>query len=755
MLAKPQWMWGALRAPRDAAAGQPIQGGDWTAKSGPLMTPWAKQIDPNMPHPEYPRPQLVRHAWMNLNGLWEFQPSPAADEAPPFGKTLSGKILVPFPVESALSGVMEHYDRLWYRRFIRLPDAWTGKRILLHFDAVDYESEVFVNGRSVGLHRGGYDPFCYDITGALQHGESNELIVRVFDPTENGGQPRGKQVTRPHGIMYTPTTGIWQTVWIEPVDSLYIADLTMNPDIDRAALNLTVAASDPSVRASVKVQVKAHGKTVSSLTSAPNREFAVPVPAPRLWSPDDPFLYTIEIALEQDGRLADAVTSYFAMRKTHVGLVDGEKKLLLNNKFVFQIGPLDQGFWPDGIYTPPTDEAIKNEIMQMKAMGFNMVRKHIKVEPARWYYWTDTLGLMVWQDMPSCNSYPGREFVLPPEDKEAFASELARMVKTHRNVPSIVLWSVFNEGQGQFDTEKMVQIVKALDATRPVNEASGGRDMGFGDVDDIHSYPEPAVRPSTGARAMACGEFGGIGYLIPAHSWSGTGNGYVEVDTPADLLYLYAEFFQWVRRLRDKNNLSAVVYTQLTDVMTEVNGLLTYDRIAKIPVEQIRRVNTFTFPAPGYKDLLPTSAQSAQQWKYSLRKPDGDWTSLAYDDTHWLTGPAGFGNIAGHPGTAWSTQDLWLRRQFHPGALTAADLENLVLTELHQGTIEVFINGTQNYTQRGNNRSFEEIYEHRPLSDAARKAIVPNADNLIAVHCTARGAKQYFDAGLSIRIPSV
>jgi Glycosyl hydrolases family 2, sugar binding domain/Glycosyl hydrolases family 2/Glycosyl hydrolases family 2, TIM barrel domain len=754
-LTGPRLMWGAIRRRRPGSAtGEARKATTWSLKSGPLLTRWASLVDPQAPHPDYPRPQLVRSEWLNLNGVWEYEPGTSADQAPPFGKSLAGAILVPYPVESALSGVMEHHDRLWYRRSLTIPAAWRGKRIMLHFGAVDYESEVFVNGQRVGLHRGGYDPFSYDITQFLKGGDNHELIMRVFDPTEAGGQPRGKQNTRPRGITYTPTTGIWQTVWLEPVDPSFITGLTMVPDIDQARLNLTVMTANPQGNHVVEIKVRSEGKVVTTLSAASDKEIAVPVPSSRLWSPKDPFLYTLELTVKHGNRVVDTVESYFGMRKIHVGDVNGEKKLLLNNEFVFQLGPLDQGFWPDGIYTPPTDEAMKTDILQMKAMGFNMVRKHIKVEPARWYYWTDKLGLLVWQDMPSANSYPGRAFVPPPVDKGAFENELKRMIEIHKNAPSIVLWTIFNENQGQFDTERLVNLVRSLDQSRPVNEASGGMIMGFGDLNDIHSYPEPAVRPSNGRQAMVCGEFGGIGYLIANHSWEKAGRGYVEVDTVPDLLYLYAEFIDWVHKLRDRNNLSAAVYTQLTDVMTEVNGLMTYDRVAKVPPEQLRLVNTFHFPAPTYTDIVPTSEASGQVWKFVFDRPDGQWSNIDYDDSQWSQGAGAFGKNGDHVGTQWNTPDLWLRRHFNPGTLTPAQLQDLVIVEFHEGNVEVFINGVQTYSQRGRNRAYEGRYEHRPIGQSVRKAVLLNADNVIAVHCHGDGNNQYFDAGLSIRIPS-
>ena len=753
LLIHPRMLWSAMRRQgphallQKAATALP-----WTVKQGPLMTRWSPLVDSRAPHPDYPRPQFVRKEWLNLNGVWEYQPGTAAEEPPPFGKTLAGAILVPYPVESALSGVLEHHDRLWYKRQLDIPAAWRGKDVLLHFGAVDYESEIFVNGKSVGRHAGGYDPFTYNITPFLGGAEQHELIVRVFDPTESGGQPRGKQNTKPRGITYTPTTGIWQTVWLEPVHTTHIDAVRMVPDIDRGVLNLTVTGAGTGGGQAVDIVVRAGHSVVAKRSVPLNQETAIPIANAKLWSPDDPFLYNLDLTMKQGHGAVDSVVSYFGMRKTHVGDADGQKKLLLNNKFVFQLGPLDQGFWPDGIYTAPTDEALKEDIVQMKAMGFNMVRKHIKVEPARWYYWADTLGLLVWQDMPSANSYPGKAFEPPPVDEQAFADGLTRLVQTHWNSPSIILWTVFNEGQGQFDTERMVNIVRGLDASRPINEASGGQIMGFGDVNDIHSYPEPAVRPPNGRQALTCGEFGGIGYLIADHSWQREGHGYVEVDTPTDLLYLYAEYLDQARLLRDQKGLSAVVYTELTDVMTEINGLLTYDRVAKIPVEKIRQVNTFQFPAPAYKTLLPTSQASGQPWRYVTAKPDGSWSAKEYDDSHWQQGPAPFANPVERGGTRWDTPDIWVRRHFNPGAITPEQIQNLMLTEIHRGRLELYINGVQTFTQQGNNRASDGRYEQRPLSHAVRAAILPNAENVIAVHCHGSNDQQSFDAGLSIRM---
>ena len=467
----------ALALPALLLLGTSSQLHAWTPKQAPIMTRWAKDVDPAHPLPDYPRPQMVRADWLNLNGVWQLKRGGAAGEGAPTGQKLPDEILVPFPVESALSGVMEHSDRLWYRRTFTVPDGWKKKRVLLHFGAVDYESEVFVNGQSLGVHTGGYLPFSYDITRALKKdGGEQELIVRVYDPTDDYGQPRGKQSLHPGGIMYTPCTGIWQTVWLEPVPEFAaIESLKIVPDVDGKALKLTVNTSVPAdarARISVKIMDTADARGAAA-EGEPNKELVIPLPDAKLWSPEHPFLYDFTVSLRYPGfydgaqylgERSDTVTSYFGMRKIALGDVDGVKKMLLNDQFVFQVGPLDQGFWPDGIYTAPTDAAMKADIQAMKDYGFNMVRKHIKVEPARWYYYCDKLGLVVWQDMPSANSYiDDHKYRVPPVDKQAYETQLAGMVQALGNVPSIILWDIYNESQGQFDTERLVAKVKAMD----------------------------------------------------------------------------------------------------------------------------------------------------------------------------------------------------------------------------------------------------------------------------------------------------
>lgn len=724
---------------------------DLPSKQAPIMTPFAKDVSRNAPWPEYPRPQLARADWLNLNGVWEFQPG-KEDDAAPIGKTLSAAILVPFPPESALSGVMEHHERLWYRRTFTVPANWTGRQILLHFGAVDYECEVWVNGKSVGTHQGGYDPFSFDITHALSGSGPQELIVRAFDPTNDGGQPRGKQTLRPGGIMYTPTSGIWQTVWLEPVSLGGIERLKIVPDLDNSAVRIRIdPLGEAPADTEVTLDVKDGDRVVATAKGKPGTELAIKVPDAKLWSPDSPFLYDIQATVVSGGRTLDQVTSYFGMRKISLGKEGNVTRMLLNGKFVFQIGPLDQGFWPDGIYTPPSEAALKFDIQAMKDLGFNMVRKHIKVEPARWYYWTDRLGLLVWQDMPSANSYTGRDDVVPPVDKTAFRHELTRMVENLHNHPSIIMWVTFNEGQAQHDTRDLVAMVKEMDPSRLVNEASGGEHRGSGDVYDIHAYPPPRAPEPKADQALAVGEYGGIGYRMPGHMWLKDVWGYTNAATPEDLVDLYAEFTFLLRKFRDENGLSAAVYTQLTDVMMEVNGLLTYDRVWKVDPKQIARANRFELVPPTYTVVVPTSETESQTWKYTTERPAEDWFQPTFDDTTWKSGKGGFGArgtpAIGRLGTEWRNGNIWLRRTFNPGNLTPEQLGRLLVRDYHDEDVKVYINGVLAYQATG----FHGGYENRPITDEARKAIRPNAENVLAVHCRQSEGGQYIDVGFTLR----
>jgi beta-galactosidase/beta-glucuronidase len=729
----------------------PSSNAEWKMKTAPLMTRWAADVKPENVLPEYPRPQLVRKDWMNLNGVWEFQPG-AASDATPTGKKLTGEILVPFPIESALSGVMEHHDRLWYRRGFTLPSGWDSKRILLHFGAVDHESEIFINGKSLLTHKGGYDPFTVDVTDALKPTGEQELIVRVFDPTNMGGQPRGKQSLYSGG-MYTPCTGIWQTVWIEPVAKGGIESLKFIPDIEDGAIKLnvnTMRDTAADAKATVTIKDGDHVLVTTDMTVNEPGATSIKIPNAKLWSPDSPHLYDVQVRLASGGKTIDEVTSYFGMRKIEVGDSDAAKKLLLNGKFVFQIGPLDQGFWPDGVYTAPTDEALKYDLQMIKAMGFNMVRKHIKVEPARWYYWADKLGLLVWQDMPSCNTYPGRDEQTPPVDEAQFKLELTRMIEALQNVPSIVVWVVFNEGQGQHKTVEYVNLVKQLDGTRLVNQASGGGYENAGDLFDIHAYPPPRAPERHPGQALAIGEYGGIGFDIPGHIWR-KANTYTQVYSAQELIDLYGEFTQMIKTFRDKNKLSAAIYTQITDVESELNGLLTYDRIPKMDMAEIAKANRFELLPPTFTIVVPASQSERQMWRYTFEKPTDDWMTVDFDDARWFEGKGGFGApgtpAIGELGTPWTTNDIWLRRTFNLGKLTKDQISKLLVRCYHDEGAVVYINGVKAFEANG----FNGNYQNWPMSDAARNALKPDAENVMAVHCTQSDGGQYIDVGLTLR----
>lgn len=716
----------------------------WEMKKAPLMSAFAKDVNPDQVLPEYPRPQLVRDQWMNLNGLWQFQPGTSDKEAFPTGK-LTRTILVPFAVESALSGVMEHHERLWYRRTFSIPSDWQGKKVLLHFGAVDYESEVYINGKSLGIHEGGYDPFSFDITPFLKKGEQ-ELSVRVFDPTDKGGYPRGKQTLNPQGIMYTSVTGIWQTVWLEPVNETHISTIKLVPDIDKSVVNLTVNTKGINVDTKVSVTIKDGDKTVRTYRGSSNQELSIPVSNPKLWSPDSPFLYQMDIKLENNGKEIDQVESYFGMRKISVQDENGFKKLYLNNQFLFHMGPLDQGFWPDGGYTAPTDEALRYDLEMTKAFGFNMVRKHIKVEPYRWYYWADKLGLLVWQDMPSENSYTEK---VPPIEKEAYKHELQRMVETHWNSPSIVMWVVFNESQGQHDTKQLCDMVKKLDPSRLVNQASGGSHFEAGDIMDIHSYPPPAC-PESETQALACGEYGGIGYIIDGHIWK-AGPTYIMKNSEQEVLDLYSNFTDQLAMMKTNSGLSAAVYTEITDVEVELNGLLTYDRaVIKVAPEKIRKCNEMAISGEiRITDVLPASKNKKRDWKYTFDTPSEKWFAADFDASAWKTGKGGFGT-EGTPGatigTTWNTGNIWIRQEFEVANLSPDDIKNLFLYLHHDEDCTVYLNGVLAAEVDG----YTSGYTIHEISEKAKQSLKQNSKNTIAIHCSQKIGGQFIDAGLSV-----
>ncbi|HEU4554122.1 MAG TPA: glycoside hydrolase family 2 TIM barrel-domain containing protein [Chitinophaga sp.] len=580
-----------------------------SAQTGTLQTRWAKDAKAAAtPLPEYPRPQMMRSAWMNLNGAWQYALVPNSQTGAP--AAYAGNIQVPYPVESQLSGVNKTVGKdqaVWYKRTFTLPTAFKKKNVLLHFGAVDWQADVYINGRHAGTHKGGYDPFTFDITGLLKKSGAQEITVRVWDPTDDGPQPRGKQVKKPEGIWYTPVTGIWQTVWLEPVAPTYIASLKPVPDIDKQDLQLTVNAPNLLPGDVIKVTALDNGQQVAAQTSANGNALTLHIPDAKLWSPEHPYLYNLQVAITRKGKVVDEVKSYFAMRKISIAPDDkGIQRMLLNNKFVFQFGPLDQGWWPDGLYTAPTDAALLYDLTQTKAMGFNMIRKHVKVEPARWYRYADSLGILVWQDMPSGdlgNHWENRPGVLgratdrnrDANSESIYRTEWKAIMDALQPFPCIVVWVPFNEAWGQFKTAEITKWTMEHDPSRLVNSASGGNFYPVGHIIDLHAYPDPAMpHPDLFGkdRALVLGEYGGLGLPLTGHTWQQKDNwGYRTFKNADDLFDTYKHYCERLQKLKEAG-LSAAVYTQTTDVEMEVNGLMTYDReITKVPAGKLKSVN--------------------------------------------------------------------------------------------------------------------------------------------------------------------
>ena len=594
-----------------------VDTGAWSPADVPIRTPWAAEVSPANAHPEYPRPQMVREKWASLNGLWDYAVVPAESSRP---EEWDGQILVPFCIESSLSGVgrrVSPEDALWYSTSFKIPSAWKKQRVLLHFEAVDWATDVYVNDQLAGHHTGGYTAFSFDITPYLQGRGEQRLTIKVQDGTDNGEQPSGKQVSQPGGIWYTPVTGIWQSVWMEPVHEAAVTSYLAVPDLDAGAVDVTVYTEGTSEEDRIEVWLREGGvgysadhpgkaSTVAFASVAPGKPVHLTVADVKAWSPENPFLYEMEIRLKQGKKVVDCVRGYTAFRKSSE-VVDaaGYKRIGLNNEPYFQYGPLDQGWWPDGLYTAPTDEALKFDLVKTKDFGFNMIRKHIKVEPARWYYWCDVLGIVVWQDMPSIGGTSGGhweqwEWASPEDDrvlsetaKGTYYKEWGEIILQLRNHPCIVAWVPFNESWSQFDTEKVVEFTRSCDPTRLINSASGGNSFPVGDIFDSHNYPDPKMKfTSGGLQIDVLGEYGGIGWPVEGHLWQADKNwGYIEYRSGEEVLEQYAAYAEALKATVRKG-VSAAVYTQTTDVEGEVNGLMTYDRkVIKMDENKLRAVN--------------------------------------------------------------------------------------------------------------------------------------------------------------------
>ncbi len=560
----------------------------WKPAGDKIKTKWAEQINPKNVLPEYPRPQLERTDWVNLNGEWEYAIKPKGEVEP---KSFDGNILVPFAVESSLSGVQKEVgdmNELWYKRTFSVPANWKNKDIVLNFGAVDWKADVFINDILIGSHQGGFTPFSFNITPYLNGKNNQKLVVRVWDPSDKGYQPRGKQTSNPEGIWYTPVTGIWQTVWLEPVATNHITSVKSIPNIDNGTMNVTVGTSVPCNTSIVEVNLLDKGQVVASAKGIQGKELRLAVQNPTLWDTSNPYLYDMKVSLVKDGKVLDNVKSYTAFRKISAKRdANGVMRMQLNNKNLFHYGPLDQGWWPDGLYTAPTDEALLYDIIKTKEWGFNMIRKHVKVEPSRWYYHCDKEGILVWQDMPSgdMGNHWAPHTYNGGTDKNRSAASVANYYQEWKEImdlcvshPSVVVWVPFNEAWGQFDTEKVTEWTKGYDPSRLVNPASGGNHRACGDILDLHNYPGPSMFLYDPQRVTVLGEYGGIGLPLENHLWWNKRNwGYVQFKNRDEVTAEYVKYANELKGMVDRG-FSAAVYTQTTDVEGEVNGLMTYDR---------------------------------------------------------------------------------------------------------------------------------------------------------------------------------
>ncbi len=602
-----------------------LQAQSWKPIEGKIMSKWSKTITPENVWQEYPRPQFERTQWKNLNGLWDFTVSKVNQIQP---KQYKGKILVPFSFESPLSGLgksINPKDKMWYRKSFKLPNKWSGDDVIIHFEAVDYHSTMWVNDILVGTHKGGFDRFSFNITPYLNPEGLQKIVLSVEDASNFSSQPRGKQQINASGIYYTPVSGIWQTVWLEAVSSeAYLKQVRITSDIDNSKVNLIPMSNVPLIRGyQVAVDVFLDEKKVASGKTKPDTPLQLKIENAQLWSPDHPHLYDVKMNLiNPSGIVIDRVESYFGMRKISLEDHKGVKYLFLNNVPLFHYGTLDQGWWPDGLLTPPSDEAMRYDIEMTKAMGFNMIRKHVKIELDRWYYHCDKLGIMVWQDMPSYNRLAlktpkqmekteqknriynslervkreGTDLIRRSDDAAQFELELRRMIDLHFNAPSIVMWVPFNEGWGQYDTCRIADYIKKLDPDRLVNPTSGWSLRSCGDIYDVHTYDVDLTIPPTALdRASVIGEFGGIGYPIDENLWNPEMRnwGYQTYYNAEELLKNYIYKFNQILEMKEKNGLSAAVYTQTTDVEGEINGLMTYDReVTKIPAQALKKLHS-------------------------------------------------------------------------------------------------------------------------------------------------------------------
>jgi hypothetical protein len=754
----------ALAATMSVGTGNVFGQSEWVKQTAPVMTPWGEQLTANDVWKEYPRPSMKRQEWMNLNGVWQyFKRSTIKYDYESSTKLFSKAILVPFPVESALSGIMDknfsgnRKSTHMYRRTFTLPENFAENNILLHFGAVDWRCYVYVNGQLAGTHDGGSVPFFFDITPFLNNekGAEQELQIAVWDPTD-GGQPNGKQSVSPSGIWYTPNSGIWQTVWLEPVKPVHIVSYEPIPDIDNSCVSIKVKTSAPC---NVTLTVKDGNNKITEQTGASDQVFTLSIPSAKLWSPDEPNLYDLDITINEQGKEIDKVSGYFGMRKFSRAIADGKPCLLLNNKPLYLYGPLDQGWWPDGLLTPPSYEAMVYDLQVMKDLGMNMVRKHIKVENDLWFDWCNRNGLVVWQDMPSgCG---GGLIGSLDYGMQNFYRENEEIIDATRHHPSIGAWVVWNEGWGQYPELGMAHTRRGVnsvmqanhDPGRFVHAVTGWVDVEMGDFLDVHSYPAPnAASNPVNERIASCGEFGGINLFIDGHMWAGSDVNYTTVDDADTYVNLYDRYTDRLQELQKEKGLWMSVYTQITDVEQECNGIMTYDRkVMKVSPAQfdgmkakiMRTINS------RYKGEITVVAAADEnpniQWKYTTTEPQADWFATDYNASDWKTGKAGFG---GGGQTSWTSSDIWIRRNFKVNGIDASQLNDLRLWLFHDEDAEIYINGKLAAKVTGYNNG----YGVWPLLPEGLNSLkLDGSDNVIAIHCKQTSGGQFIDCGLKLR----
>jgi len=722
---------------------------DYRPAPAPLMTTWGAAVTPENAWREHPRPQLARETWQNLNGLWDYAITPK-NGGRPF--EWQGKILVPFAIESALSGVgrpLEPDELLWYRRAFTTA-VQPKQRLLLHFGAVDFRTQVWVNGIEVTdvPHESGHLPFTLDITRAVKAGE-NEICLSVWDPTTEGTQSVGKQHLKPHGSRYTRVSGVWQTVWLESVPATYLAGYNIVTDVDAGTVQVTVSAEGDLAGASVEVEALLEGAVqAKGMLRAWRQPVILKIANPRLWSPDAPVLYDLRLTLRAADGSVDVASGYFGMRKIESRADEnGVLRFYLNNQKTYLSGTLDQGWWPDGLLTPPSDEAMMFDIQLLKSCGFNMMRKHVKIEPLRYYYLCDRLGILVFQDMLSGLGDGEDRYTL-------YRREFKGMLDLLQTIPSIVMWVPYNESWGQPDkakTNMALEWAKRYDPTRLVSGPSGWKDQGIGDTLDVHKYPGPDMPPLSKTRLAVLGEFGGMGLAIENHLWAkGESWGYVNDRTADQSFQRYAALFSSLELLVSKG-LAASVYTQTSDVEMEINGLVTYDRKhVKYNVAEIAKLNHQLYRAldRAIHDLVPAADKQAQTWKFTFEQPGVGWEQTDYDDRTWATGEAGFGNARikaerkeAAVRTLWETPAIWLRRSFD---YEGAPPEKANLFIFYDEDTVVYLNGVPIRVLKG----YSTVYVREAVDQAAFKTAIRKGRNTLAVHTTNTTGGAYIDLGI-------